>query len=379
MQSLDSLLAPPPEPAPQSPCCGPEMPPTPPGDPLAQPFVLGRLETPAGPAPLVSSSLGRADAWGAIKARWGWGRMRYLVQPGLYALGQPGPGSPVLATANYKLSFDRLRGALPGRSAWILVLDTRGVNVWCAAGKGTFGTRELVDRIQAARLDQVVAHRQVILPQLGGPGVAAFEIKKQTGFKAIWGPVMARDLPAFLDAGLKATPAMRRKDFPLRERLALVPMELVDAVKPALGLALVFMLAAALLGPGPWLAAALRFGLPLCLSLLAGMLAGAVLTPLLLPWLPGRAFSVKGAWAGLGVGLALGALMATRLGAGLVEAFAWLLLDVSLAAFLAMNFTGASTYTSLSGVKLEMRRAVPLEILGAAGGLVLWVWNLLGG
>jgi len=38
-----------------------------------------------------------------------------------------------------------------------------------------------------------------------------------------------------------------------------------------------------------------------------------------------------------------------------------------------MNFTGASTYTSLSGVKKEMRWAVPLEIVGGVAGLTLWV------
>jgi len=36
---------------------------------------------------------------------------------------------------------------MPGRNLWILILDTKGVNVWCAAGKGTFGTEELVFRI----------------------------------------------------------------------------------------------------------------------------------------------------------------------------------------------------------------------------------------
>jgi acetyl-CoA decarbonylase/synthase complex subunit gamma len=37
-----------------------------------------------------------------------------------------------------------------------------------------------------------------------------------------------------------------------------------------------------------------------------------------------------------------------------------------------MNFTGASTYTSLSGVKREMRWALPLEIAAGIIGLCLW-------
>ncbi len=73
--------------------------------------------------------------------------MHYTIEPGLYALGQPGEKSPILVTANYKMSFDKLRKELPGRNFWILVLDTKGINVWCSAGKGTFGTNELVGRI----------------------------------------------------------------------------------------------------------------------------------------------------------------------------------------------------------------------------------------
>ena len=78
--------------------------------------------------------------------------MHYTVEPGLYAVGKPDERSPVLVTANYKLSFDKLRNELTGRNVWILVLDTKGINVWCSAGKGTFGTMELVGRIESTGL-----------------------------------------------------------------------------------------------------------------------------------------------------------------------------------------------------------------------------------
>jgi CO dehydrogenase/acetyl-CoA synthase gamma subunit (corrinoid Fe-S protein) len=69
------------------------------------------------------------------------------------------------------------------------VLDTQGINVWCAAGKGTFGTDELVHRIEATQLHDVVRHRVLILPQLGAPGVAAHDVKKRSGFTIEYGPV----------------------------------------------------------------------------------------------------------------------------------------------------------------------------------------------
>src|SRR5512136_3444019 len=120
-----------------------------------------------------TSTVNFANRLDHFLARWGWKRESHRVEPGLYRLGNPDPDSPVFASANYTLSFDALRSALAGIDAWILVLDTKGINVWCAAGKGTFGTDELVRRIQAVGLSRVVSHRRVVLPQLGAPGVAA--------------------------------------------------------------------------------------------------------------------------------------------------------------------------------------------------------------
>ncbi|MBL7225843.1 MAG: acetyl-CoA synthase subunit gamma [Desulfobacteraceae bacterium] len=345
---------------------------------LNQPFVEGSVETKGGNVPRVFSELVWADYWGTIKARWGVGRMRYTLEPGLYALGNPDERAPVLVTANYKLSFDRLRESLPGRDAWILVLDTKGINVWCAAGKGTFGTEELVRRIESSGLVQIVSHRELILPQLSGPGVAAFKVKKLSGFKVIYGPIEATDLPVFLDAGLKATPEMRKKSFTTRERTVLVPVELVNTFKWALIILPLFFIVGGLGGEGGFWAGAFNHGLFAVIALLSAVAAGVVLTPILLPWLPGRAFSVKGVIVGLITAIILTAFRAGDFSdwGGRIEIIAWFLLVPAITAYLAMDFTGASTYTSLSGVKKEMKWAVPLEIVAGATGLLLWVGSL---
>ncbi|MRR17731.1 MAG: acetyl-CoA synthase subunit gamma [Deltaproteobacteria bacterium] len=344
-----------------------------------QPFVSGTISTPAGPVPQVTSVLTRQDRWGTIKARLGVWRMNYAIDPGLYALNSPDAESPVLVTANYKLSFDRLRSSLPGRDAWILVLDTKGINVWCAAGKGTFGTLELLKRIAASGLARVVNHKKLILPQLGAPGVAAHQIRKFSGFKVYFGPVRAEDLPAYLDAGLAADEAMRRVTFGLADRAVLIPIELTATVKPFVILSLAFLLAAGLLGRAGFLTNVLHDGLLAVLAFFLAIVAGAVLSPLMLPWLPGRAFSVKGFSIGLLIALALIIMSGAdlRSWAGRVEALAWLMIIPAVSAYLAMNFTGASTYTSLSGVKKEMRLALPLEIAAGVLGLVVWMASLV--
>jgi acetyl-CoA decarbonylase/synthase complex subunit gamma len=303
--------------------------------------------------------------------------MGYAVDPGLYAMGNPDRSSAVLVTANYKLTFDRLRQALPGSDFWILVLDTKGINVWCAAGKGTFGTEELVERIRASGLEKVVDHRELILPQLGAPGVAAHLVKKLSGFKVIYGPILAKDLPAFLEAGKKATPEMRRKAFPAWERTVLIPIELVHVLKPLVFLLPALFIVGGLAGGGTFWQNALTHGLFAVAALILSLIMGAVLTPLLLPYLPGRAFALKGLFlSALGVVFLLVIFGGGMTRAGILERLAWVLLIPALTAFLAMNFTGASTYTSLSGVKKEMRWALPLEIGGASLGLVFWLGAL---
>ncbi len=346
---------------------------------LNQSFVNGHADTPAGRLPRISAELLSQDHWGTIKARLSAFRMDYKIDPGLYALDHPDNHSPVFVSANYKMSFDYLRRALKGRSAWILVLDTKGINVWCAAGKGTFGTDELVRRIESSGLKNVVSHRKLILPQLGAPGVAAHKVKQNAGFHIQYGPVRAEDLPAYLDAGLKATPTMRVMRFPLKERAVLIPIELFSAIQPFLILAAAFLVISIFGGPASYRSNAASFGLFAVLALTGAVIAGAVLNPLLLPYLPGRAFAVKGFSIGMVAALLLLYLRDINLSAwpGRIEAAAWLLIVSAISGYLAMNFTGCSTYTSLSGVKKEMRWALPLEITCLAVGIFMWLGALL--
>lgn len=353
-----------------SPCCGG-------GSPskavirYEEPFVDGQMDTPAGSVPRVHSRIGSRDLLGRWRVRWGIGRDHYRVVPGLYALGAPDRNAPVLVTANYKLTFDVVRRDVAGLHAWILVLDTQGINVWCAAGEGTFGTEEVIRRVTETRLSEVVSHRRLILPQLGAPGVAAHEVRKGCGFSVVYGPVRSRDIRSFLEAGMKASPAMRRVVFPTMDRLVLTPIEITGMLRPA-GWAAVGLFLLAGVGPGIFsLGAAWERGFAAVGALAAGILAGAVVTPVLLPWLPGRAFSVKGGLAG-GV-LAACAVMWQRGALETPAALALLLAMTAVSSFVAMNFTGATPFTSPSGVEKEMRRALPVQAgLTVLAGL-LWV------
>ena len=313
-----------------------------------------------------NSTITWANRWDHLLTRCGVNRGGHLVAPGLYALGTPDADSPVFVTANYTLSFDALRLALTGLDAFILVLDTQGINVWCAAGKGTFGTDELVRRVEATGLAKVVDHRKLILPQLGAPGVAAHEVKRRCGFGIEYGPVRAADLPQYLETH-RATPEMRQVSFSLGDRLVLIPVEVVHGLLPTAAVAAVLYLV------GGWLPA---------LAAVAAILAGVVLFPILLPWLPGHDFSAKGFVLGGVVALPFAAAAAVGDPAAAwwrqgIAALGYLLAMPPVTAFLALNFTGSTTFTSRTGVRREIFRYVPVMAGMLVAGVVLTLLQAL--
>jgi len=324
-------------------------------------------------APTVSTQLELVDILGAIKVRWGIGRDNYRVEPGLYKVGKPTADSDVMVSANYKLSFDHLRKNLSGFNVWILVIDTKGVNVWCAAGKGTFSTCNVVKSIKENSIDLIVNHRKIIVPQLAATGVAAHKVKKQAGFKVIFGPVMAKDIPAFIEAGYKTTPEMRKMVFPMQERAKLVPVDFMyRKIQLLIALLIVFFLSG-LDKTGFLFQKMIETSLFPIVNIIGAYLAGIVLAPIFLPWIPFRTFSMKGAFWGAAVSVGLNLLFK----APFFEGISLLLVNLSIASFMMMNFTGSSTYTSLSGVQKEMKWAIPFQIAFASAGLILFIISKL--
>lgn len=308
---------------------------------------------------------------GTLSVRFGQSRYDYKVTPGLYCVGTPTSQSPVIVTGNYKLTFDVVRRGLDGTDAWVLVTDTRGINIWCAAGKGLFSTQEVVRSVRDSRLAEVVQHRDMILPQLGSTGVAAHTVKKECGFRVHYGPVRADDLPDYIENNLVADETMRSVTFTLKERAELIPVEFHEFGRALLAIiAIGFVLSG--IGPDFFsLSAAWSRGAIFALSTLAGTIAGVVALPLLLPYLPLPAFSAKGALTGGLMALPLMAYASSTVGAA--ELAAILLWTVASSSYLGMNFTGSTPFTSPTGVEKEMRRALPWQAGATVVGLLIWI------
>jgi hypothetical protein len=338
---------------------------------MTKSYLIGEITVRDIIIPVVSTKLNFKDFMGAVMVRWGINRGNYKVTPGLYAVGKPNEGSDVFVTANYKLSFDTLRKNLSGENGWILVLDTKGVNVWCAAGKGTFGTKELVSRIKLVSLEKVVNHKRLILPQLGATGVAAHKIKEETGFNVQYGPVRASDIKKFISNGYRADKEMRSVTFGFKDRIKLIPNDFMYGKFYILGAMAILFLISGLSVNGLSYRNFSVTGGPAILKVFLGYFAGIVLTPAFLPYIPGRHFSLKGFFAGTQIFLTL--LLLKSAGSNIIEIISWFLIITAISSFIAMNFTGSSTYTSLSGVKKEMKISVPIQIGFAIIGIILQV------
>ncbi len=340
------------------------------------------MNTAAGLVPVAATEWTWADRRGQIRSRLGSFRDDYTVRPGLFAVGKPDAASDIFVSANYKLSFDLLRRALKGLDGWILVLDTKGINVWCAAGKGTFGTDELVKRVLGLNLAGLVSHRNLILPQLGATGVKAAEVKKKTGFHVRFGPVEADDIPAYVRAGYTAAPGTREIRFGLLQRLVLTPIELNQALRRLPVAALVILVLFGLQPSGIIFKSAWLEGWPFLLLCLTGVLAGAFIMPALLPLIPFRSFAAKGLLAGASAVIPL--ILLTPAGGSSIylDATAMILFPL-ISSYLALQFTGATTFTTFSGVKKELKLWVPLYIAGLAVSIILLIlykiqsWGLI--
>jgi hypothetical protein len=135
--------------------------------------------------------------------------------------------------------------------------------------------------------------------------------------------------------------------------LVLIPVEFVAAIIPLL---ILIVLGA----KGP----------------IAAILAGTVLFPILLPWLPTHNFSTKGFILGGVVALpfVLAAFLnnpASALWLRSAWALMYALLIPPITAYLALNFTGTSTFTSRTGVKAEMFAYMPAMAWMFGIGLLL--------
>jgi len=154
----------------------------------------------------------------------GLGLLPFPVKTGLIRVGQPDRQSPVLVTGNFGLTVRRVLRALRGLDAYLLVTNSRGINVWCAASGGHFTSNGVISVVKTSGIGNLVEHRRLVLPQLSATGVERSVVEEKTGWRVVFGPVYAEDIPAYLANHYRKTDRMRTVRFDLGQRLRMAIM-----------------------------------------------------------------------------------------------------------------------------------------------------------
>jgi len=148
---------------------------------------------------------------------------RVPIEPGIYQSGNPNKNSPIIVTANYDFTYIRVMRDLKGLDAWILCLDSNGINVWCAARGPDFGNSQLIEAVGATNIQQYTEKHTLILPQLSAGGISLPNLPKNSEafpFKVVFGPVWSKQLPEFIEKRPARKPdSMKLAKFTLFHRI----------------------------------------------------------------------------------------------------------------------------------------------------------------
>ena len=287
-----------------------------------------------------------------IKALTSWVhafRRTYVIEPGLYYTGDKyDPDAPLIATSNYHLTVFLVLRHLQGTNTRLLVVDTDGINVWCAAGKGQFGNTTI--KAQLNRYDTEVMWGEtkptLILPKFGLAGVNLSELQK-SGVKPVIGPLYAKDLPKYL---FESPYRDRSKDmvvFGLKSRI----FTWLPGFMQTLFYAMILILLLMVITGG-----AIAWGVVVLMGLIA------TLYPFFFPWIPGKRFAVKGLWLSGFISVGLLAMFVLNL---ITEVSLLQAVPFALASglFFGLSYTGNSAVSNYSRVRVETARFLPITVV----------------
>ena len=165
-------------------------------------------------------------------------RLFPLPEPvALYRVGNPDRNSPVIVSGNYELAVRRVAKALQRLDCWLLICDSRGINVWCSSLSGHFSEKNIIRAVELTHLSKYVSHKKLILPQLCAPGVDIQVIKRETGFETSFGPVYIERIKDFLDHEGNEF-ELRRVNFGIRQR---IEMAIGSPIILSLALAFIYL------------------------------------------------------------------------------------------------------------------------------------------
>lgn len=280
------------------------------------------------------------------------------VEPGLYYTGNSYDiSTPMLVTANYHLTAFLLWRTLKGRNVRILVIDTKGINVWCSSGKGQFNVEQIMLQLERYSHNDLTDtdELQIILPKLSLSGISLKEASL-AGLKPVIGPIYRQDIPKFLENKPYKDCAENKYRFNLRDRLFTLPASLIQFGKYMFkGVVPLFIWHAFFPTGIHWQ--------PIALGIFIGFL---FIT--LFPLIPGRRFGTKGIV--LGITLASLQYYSSDHIFQFIEQLGYTLAILGLSILFALYYTGNSGASNYSLVKKDIIALLPVSALLILGAYI---------
>lgn len=120
------------------------------------------------------------------------------VTPGLHAVGDPGPGAPVLLTTNFALSYYSVESEVSAARtpAYIIAVDTEGTSVLTAWAAEKLTASTAADALAKSGVAGKINHKKVVLPGL--VAVLSGSLKDESGWEVLVGPREASGIVSFL-------------------------------------------------------------------------------------------------------------------------------------------------------------------------------------
>jgi len=148
---------------------------------------------------------------------------RVPIEPGIYRSGNPTKNSPIIVTANYDFTYIKVMRNIRHIDAWVLCVDSNGINVWCAARGNDFGNDQLLEAVEATGIQKFTEKKTLILPQLSAGGVSIPQLPKKSvkfPFKVKFGPIWSKQIPEYLEENPSKKPDfMKLAKFSLSHRM----------------------------------------------------------------------------------------------------------------------------------------------------------------
>lgn len=121
------------------------------------------------------------------------------VEPKIYAIGEPGPDSPVLATTNFSLTYFLVSGEIEnsGVAAHLVIVESEGMSVLTAWAAGKFNGAKIAAAVKASGIENQVKTRRIVIP--GYVSQISGELEEALpGWQVVVGPGEAADLGPML-------------------------------------------------------------------------------------------------------------------------------------------------------------------------------------